>query len=178
MKDNQIKLVRDFQTQPGIDEFEQFANSLTKSVEDNFIKLKPKEDWPPAVFLLNDKRKIHQVMTSLRNNEEKDVFFRKIIPSLIIKTNAFIYGFVSTSWLSTSESDIRPSSDPDRIEVIMIQVISFDKNRTLIAHIKRQKKKHPLLESWEVIDDELQGRHVDPVMKALLQNTISKRRMN
>ena len=168
MKNDSIKLVKNFQIQDGIDEFDQFVLFLKKSVEDIALKLKPNEDWAPVFFLLNDKNELYQVMASFEDDQEKDMYGKLLIPSLILKYNAFIYGFVSTAWMVKEKSDfprsnILPVDHPDRVEILMIEARSFDKNKSMMANIIRQRNKHPILESWKEFDGATQGRFVDTV---------------
>jgi hypothetical protein len=183
MGNDPIKLVKNFKSQEGIGEFEHFVNSLKESVEDIALRLNPEEDWAPVFFLLNDKGEMYQVMASFENDEEKDFYGRLLIPSLILKYNISIYGFVSTAWMAkeksaTHRSEVLPVDHPDRVEIIILEARSFDKSKSMIASIKRQKKKHPTLESWKEFNGTTQGRFVDTVMKALLHNKSIGRRMN
>ena len=126
---------------------------------------------------------MYQIMASFEDDQEKDFYGKFLIPSLILKYNASIFGFVSTAWMVSEKSDaprseIMPADHPNRVEILLLEARSFDKNKSLTATIKRQKKKHPILESWNEFNGSTQGRFVDTVMKALQHNKNIGRRMN
>jgi hypothetical protein len=166
------KLVEDFKIKEGKDKFDQFETFVKEYVENIAEKLKPSEDWEQTFYVVNDEGAFRGFI-DFNVDKDKEIFCKLLMPSLIHRTKAFIYCFVSTGWQipkNLSKSGIRPSQHPDRVEILFIEVISFDKIRFLTGNIIRQEGKHPQIESWKVSDNSSQGRFVDPVKKALLKN--------
>ena len=163
--------------------FDQFVKYLKESVQEIALKLTPEADWDTIFFLFNDQTGMYKVLPSFTNDQDKNLYFKLIIPTMIQENEVTMCGFILTAWavddsLSSSKTEVRPSQHPDRIEILIIEALSADKNLSILFKIKRQKGKHPILELWRQDDEHSEGRFVEPIMKALQQNKNLESRMN
>lgn len=137
----------------------------------------PTDDWKPlAHFMGEDKQGM--LPLSFENDEEKN-FMSEAIAKCARMLDAKVVGLITSAWqvkVDKSEVDVdavttevRPSQDPRREEVLVLSIISADKQVGYVARIIRDGKTPPTLGPWEKWDEGiLKGRFVDPVVKELL----------
>lgn len=117
-------------------------------------------------------------LESFANDASKDALvdaIRHLIQTEEIRT----YLMVQTTWAAWREpgepwDDPRPSDDPERVETLMITVLTADSGVASLAKIHRHADSPPTLGEWDrfnISDDEteLSGRFIEPIVEALQQ---------
>lgn len=148
-----------------------------KNIEEIGSTLKPDEDWMPALILEKQDKMIIVELMCMGNDEQKDIealLITKIISSM--RPDAAC--FVSTCWsLKMDPKDpiseaqyhaglIRPSTHPNRVEVVMCLCVGErgeSEGEAMMGTIERSKHKPPKIKKWENMPDVYQseGRFIE-----------------
>jgi len=157
----------------------------------------PDDDWLPMVFLISNRGKTFDtvpVFEFMQNEGTKDLLARVVIPDLIRKTGADVFGFVASAWVLKNDGpEIRPNmsdeeieaikqrvmaeisaiggvkNHPDRSEIVALEVISLTRYETWTADIIRHDDGPPTLAEWRGGggDKHTESRWSGPVRRAM-----------
>lgn len=165
--------------------FDQFAERVllqARMVGRAFTK--PDDDWAP-VALIDTPRGIGVVAIDtdyFADYESKQELAEQVLPALIREHKVRKIALVTSAWMSVladrpeardamARGELRPSQDPDRVEVVWITVMDAEVKRAWMAPILRSRRKPPKLGPWtrhdESADSTLSGLLVDSVIEAL-----------
>jgi hypothetical protein len=121
----------------------------------------PDDDWMPVMFLMTKKREVVVVGTPFTNAKDKEIF-AKVLPKIILEKKAVMAAFLASTWLRTVKKTdplfnttcemlgtFGVSTDPQRQEILMLQISDRKSNEDWFAKITRFSDKPPHLEEWE-----------------------------
>lgn len=165
--------------------FDQFAERVllqARMVGRTFTK--PDDDWAP-VAVIDTPRGLGVVVIGaghLADYESKRVLGEQVLPALVREHKARKIALVTSAWMSVladrpdvrdalARGELRPSQDPERVEVVWVTVMDAEVKRAWMAPILRSRRKPPKLGPWtrhdEGANSGLSGLLVDSVAEAL-----------
>jgi len=139
----------------------------------------PNDDWVPVGHILDSEDRLGVIGIDTEffaNDARKDDLVQEII-GLIQGLHAKAFGLITSAWSSKvpanfhpereyDEEFVRPKDDPNRREMLTIQVTSADEEEFWWAEIKRDGENPPTLGEWEKTQEST-GRFVEPILDAL-----------
>jgi hypothetical protein len=157
------------------DGFVEWAKSAVVTVGQSFTE--PDDDWMPTALVQNaDSIVVAGLDPSFfGSTEAKDNLADEVLPALLRKYEAQRVALVMSSWMVSGKSEdvdmsVRPSENPNRVEVVVVTVIDRDNAGMYVAEILRGKEP-PILGEWDAHlaegDGMIDGRFVEPVRRAL-----------
>lgn len=136
------------------------AKHGAKQIE-RFFK-SPDDDWVPMLMVVNSEGEVAvvDVIQFFENDASKRVFAEVVLPMMVEDMDARRLVLVTSSWiigLSKEQFEagyVRPSENPERVEVLIISDISPEGVSIHHAPISRDPRgaSPPTLGEWEVFD--------------------------
>lgn len=170
-------------------EFVAYAQQHVRNVGRSFTE--PDDDWPP-MFIAEMRGGRGAVgllpLEAFASDDTKDVLAEVVLPAIIERFKATKFAFTTSAWLSIvghrpdvqaaqMEGRMRPSEDPERIEIVTLTCYDAERHDWFGARIHRTRRRPPKLgpfqEAHEIIGGErrpdwnVDGRFVDPIVQAL-----------
>lgn len=165
---------------PTFDEFAKHVREQVRVVGRTFTE--PDADWSP-VAIVETPATIAVVGIDpafLADQESKHLLGEQALPALVRQHKARKLALVMSAWMSVVENrpglaealvrgELRPSQDPERIEVVWVVVMDAEVKHAWMAQIRRSRRKPPKLGPWTQPPEggELAGLMVDSVAEAL-----------
>lgn len=163
--------------------FDQFAERVllqARMVGRTFTK--PDDDWAP-VALIDTPRGIGVVAIDsdyFADYESKRALAELVLPTLVREHKARKLALVTSAWMSfladrpeardaMTRGKLRPSQDPERIEVVWIIVMDAEVKRAWSAPILRSRRKPPRLGPWTTHSDSADRVVGGPMVESVIQ---------
>ena len=127
--------------------------------------LKPKEDWPPLIFLSreDEEKKIILLPSELMNSEDGKDIVAQCISEVIRINRATRCAMVTTAWLTIPDSG-------KRHEIVLILFCDGPRQTAELhyASVLRRHKLHPGLAAWCFMPNtSVGGRFLEAILPAL-----------